>query len=147
MAASSHQTDRSALVAARFGARAAQYDEHALLQRACAEGLAAFIDGHGGLPAQGLVAEIGCGTGLLSRLLAPRAQRYLTTDIAPEMVARCRQRLVDAPHAAFAVMDGETPAFSEAPAAIVSNLAAQWFGNPVAGLRRLARSRPCACRR
>jgi malonyl-CoA O-methyltransferase len=129
-------------VARRFGARAAQYDEHALLQRASAEGLAAFIDEHGGLPARGLIAEVGCGTGLLASLLAPGAERYLATDIAPEMAERCRAKLAHLPHAACAVMDGQRPAFAEPPAALVSNLAAQWFADPVAGLRRLAESAP-----
>lgn len=129
---------RSELVAKRFGARAAQYDEHALLQRESAGRLAAFIAANGGLPAQGLVAEIGCGTGLLTTQLAPLCQRYLATDIAPEMLERCRTRLGQLPQLSFAVQDGEQPAFAEAPAAMVSNLAAQWFQDPVAGLCRLA---------
>jgi SAM-dependent methyltransferase len=132
----------STLVAKRFGARAAQYDEHALLQRQAATRLAEFIKANGGLPASGLVTEIGCGTGLLAELIAPDAERYLATDIAPEMLERCRQRLADLPHAGFAVQDGETAAFDEPPAAIVSNLAAQWFQDPVEGLRRLAGQTP-----
>ncbi len=129
---------RSELVAKRFGARAAQYDEHALLQRESAAGLASFIAANGGLPTQGLVAEIGCGTGLLTSLLAPGTERYLATDIAPEMLARCRERLGHLPQLSFSVQDGERASFAEAPAAVVSNLAAQWFQDPVAGLCRLA---------
>jgi len=128
----------SALVAKRFGARAAQYDEHALLQREAASQLTAFLKANDALPASGLVVEIGCGTGLLAELIAQDAERYLATDIAPEMLERCRLRLADLPHASFAVEDGETATFAEPPAAIVSNLAAQWFQNPVQGLRRLA---------
>jgi malonyl-CoA O-methyltransferase len=134
---------RSELVAMRFGARAAQYDEHAQLQRESAAGLAAFIAANGGLPAQGLVTEIGCGTGLLTAQLASKCQRYLATDIAPEMLEHCRSRLGHLPQLSFAVQDGEQAAFAEAPAAIVSNLAAQWFLDPVAGLCRLARQTPC----
>lgn len=129
----------SALVAKCFGACAAKYDEHALLQRQAATQLAAFIKANGGLPASGLVAEIGCGTGLLAELIAQDAERYLATDIAPEMLERCRQRLADLPGVSFAVQDGEVAAFHEPPAAIVSNLAAQWFQDPVEGLGRLAR--------
>lgn len=128
----------SALVAKRFGARAAQYDEHALLQGEAAARLAAFIEASGGLPTIGLVAEIGCGTGLLAERLARGAERYLATDIAPEMLERCRMRLDGLPHVSFAVQDGEQAVFAEPHAAIVSNLAAQWFQNPVEGLRRLA---------
>lgn len=134
---------RSAQIARRFGARAARYDEHALLQREAASTLAGFIAANGGLPGPGLVAEVGCGTGLLSGLLAPAAQRYLATDIAPEMLERCRERIGRLPHASFAVLDGERQDFPEAPAAVVSNLAAQWFGDPVAGLARLALASPC----
>lgn len=134
---------RSAQIARRFGARAAQYDEHALLQRQTAQTLADFIAHNGGLPRQGLVAEIGCGTGFLSHLLAQKSQRFLATDIAPEMLARCKRRIGDLEHAAFAVMNGETPDFQESPAAVVSNLAAQWFEDPVAGLARLALCTPC----
>ncbi|MGE4264186.1 MAG: methyltransferase domain-containing protein [Desulfovibrio sp.] len=132
----------SELVAKRFGARAAQYDEHALLQRQAATRLAAFIGANGGLPASGLVTEIGCGTGLLAELIAPDAERYLATDIASEMLERCRLRLADLPHASFAVRNGEAAVFDEPPAAIVSNLAAQWFLNPVEGLRHLAGQTP-----
>ncbi len=135
-------TDRSALVAKRFGARAGQYDEHALLQRESAATLAAFIASLGGLPPAGLVAEIGCGTGLLAELLAPKAERYLATDIAPEMLERCRLRLHGRAGAGVALMDGQRPAFAQPPAAIVSNLAAQWFVDPVAGLERLAGQTP-----
>jgi malonyl-CoA O-methyltransferase len=131
------------MVARRFGARAAQYDKHALLQRECALQLALFIETHGGLPPQGLVVEIGCGTGLLAAHLAEQTERYLATDIAPEMLTRCRARLGHLPQIAFAVRDGEGASFSESPAAIVSNLAAQWFRNPVAGLLHLAQRTPC----
>jgi malonyl-CoA O-methyltransferase len=132
------KSSRSELVAKRFGARAAQYDEHALLQRESAARLAALIGAHGGLPATGLVAEIGCGTGLLTSLLSPSAESYLATDIAPEMLARCRERLGHLPQLSFDVQDGEQICFASPPAAIVTNLTAQWFQNPVAGLCRLA---------
>jgi len=125
-------------VARRFGARAAQYDRHALLQRLTAQQLAGFIEEGGALPSSGLVAEIGCGTGLLSALLAPKAQRYLATDIAPEMLDRCQERLKTLPQAEFRVLNGEDARFSESPALIVSNLTAQWFREPVSGLAHLA---------
>ncbi|MHC1751730.1 methyltransferase domain-containing protein [Humidesulfovibrio sp.] len=137
---------RVELVARRFGARAAHYDEHALLQREAAANLVAFIEETGGLGPDlkpGLVVEIGCGTGLLSERLAPLAGRYLATDIAPEMLERCRQRLGQLPQASFAVADGESITFDEPPAAIVTNLAAQWFVDPVAGLLRLAGHTAC----
>lgn len=145
-------------VARRFGARAAGYDDAAMLQRMTADHLAAFIAASGGLPGAGLVAEIGCGTGLLTTLLAGRTERYLATDISPEMLERCRAKLAalaaeaptnsnkpdedDAPEIRFSVLNGEGACFAEPPAAIVSNMAAQWFRDPVVGLTHLAGQTP-----
>ncbi len=132
-------------IARRFGARAESYEEHARLQAACAARLADFIRDTGGLP-QGQVAEIGCGTGLLTRLLAPQlsdgARPWLATDIAPAMLERCRERLAGTPNLSFALMDGQRAAFATPPAAIVSNLTAQWFDDPADGLAHLARQTP-----
>jgi len=153
-------------VARRFGARAAGYDEHAVLQRQTAERLAAFVLAHGGLPEpvsqpepaedraaalpreaaeeqpDALVAEIGCGTGLLTSLLAGRVARYLATDIAPEMLERCRAKLSDQANIEFSVLNGEGACFAEEPWSIVSNLAAQWFRDPISGLTHLAGQTP-----
>jgi malonyl-CoA O-methyltransferase len=103
-----------------------------------AQRLAAFIAETGGLP-EGPVAEVGCGTGLLTRLLADGTRDWLATDLAPEMLERCRSALSGTPRLSFAVMDGQHPSFTVPPAAIVSNLAAQWFDDPAAGLLALAK--------
>lgn len=135
-------TERAHAIARRFGARAARYDEHALLQRVCAQGLAGRIAARGGLPGQGRIVEIGCGTGLLSELLAPSTNDYLATDLAPAMVERCRQRLGHLPQVRFKVLNGEGVQLSPAPSAIVTNLTAQWFTDPAAGLAALAMQTP-----
>ncbi len=148
---------RTLAVAQSFGRRAGDYSRHAHLQQHTAQALAAFVRAHGGLPAhknndeehseQGPVVEIGCGTGLLTELLHQPGQPYLATDLAPEMLAQCRARLGEQ-HGEqrkglrFAVLDGQTAAFAAPPAAIVSNLACQWFADPVAGLARLAQQTP-----
>jgi len=153
-------------VARRFGARAAGYDEHAVLQRQTAERLADFVLSRSGLPEAispkepaeeraaarpweapeeqpgALVAEIGCGTGLLTTLLAGRAARYLATDIAPEMLECCRAKLSTQTNIEFSVLNGEGACFAEEPTAIVSNLAAQWFRDPISGLAHLAGQTP-----
>lgn len=134
--------DRSSLIARRFGARAETYHEHAQLQRLAARELARFVDACGGLPERGLVAEVGCGTGLLTELLAPRAEQYLATDIAPEMLKACQARLTGMGHIRYDCRDGETAPFPETPLALVSNLAAQWFRDPVGGLVRLSTLAP-----
>ena len=55
------------------------------------------------------------------------------------MLERCRQRLAGVPGLSFALMDGQRAVFARPPAAIVSNLTAQWFDDPAASLARLAR--------
>ena len=129
---------RTQAVARSFGRRAKEYIRHAHLQRHAAEGLADFLRQSGGLPETGLVAEIGCGTGLLTELLATPGRPYLATDLSPEMLDQCRARLGQRPDLSFAVLDGQKAVFAPAPAAIVSNLTCQWFADPVAGIARLA---------
>lgn len=123
-------------VAQRFGRRARDYERNAHLQRLCAEALAAFIQAQE-LP-RGPVAEIGCGTGLLTRLLATGEFPYLATDISPDMVAACRARTGDIPGMAYAVLDGQQARFEQTPALIVSNLTFQWFADPPRGIAALA---------
>jgi malonyl-CoA O-methyltransferase len=124
-----------------FGARATDYDRRADLQRHAAARLAGLLVETESLPRRGLVAEIGCGTGLLTELLAPglAAGQWLATDIAPEMLAACRAKLGGLTRLSFAVLDGERPVFAKRPAAIVSNMALQWLGDPPAAVARLAR--------
>lgn len=141
-------------VALRFGRRAKEYERHALLQREAAQTLADFsaecIKAQAGLPCPGPVVEIGCGTGLftglltamLTKKLGEAARPYLATDIAPEMVAACRARFAQTPGLGFAVLDGQTARFAAPPAAIVSNLAFQWFAQPARDIARLASQTP-----
>lgn len=140
--ASAEATARARAVAQRFGRRARDYARHAHLQRRAAETLDAFIAAQGGLPDAGRVLEVGCGTGLLTRLLHRPGRDYLATDLSPAMLAQARQELGERPGLAFAVLDGERAALPSPPAAIVSNLACQWFGDPVAGIVRLAGQTP-----
>jgi len=126
-------------IAARFGAAHADYEAHADIQRQAAAQLAARVRKLA-LPPQPRVLEIGCGTGHLTRQLAPAiGGDWLVTDLAPAMVAACRRHCSEAGVAAhFATLDGEHP---NLPAAsfdlIVSSLAAQWFEDLPAALARL----------
>lgn len=128
-------------VAGHFGRMAAQYDRHADLQRLAARRLAALLLAQGCVPPGGVVAEIGCGTGLLTELLAPRlAHRlWLASDASLEMLAACRAKLGADPRLAFAVLDGENAALIARPDAIVSGLALQWLVDPLAAIARFAR--------
>lgn len=61
------------------------------------------------------VLDVGCGTGFLALLLAERGHRVTGSDLAPEMVARAREKARDAGLAAtFVVGDAETPDFPAA---------------------------------
>ncbi len=124
---------RKEAVAAAFGAAAASYDAHAGLQQRVAESLAARIAALP-LPAAPRVLEIGCGTGFLSRALAPRlpGARWLITDLAEPMVRECRRSFPG--EAAFLVMDGERPCLAGGFDLICASLALQWFGDIGAAL-------------
>lgn len=125
---------------ARAFDRADAYDGHAHVQARVAAGLAEAIAGQP-LARRPRVLEIGCGTGLLSAALRERVAigEMLVTDIAPHMVARCRDRLGDAPGLHFSVMDGERPCVAPGFDLIASSLAAQWFEDLPGALSRLAR--------
>ena len=136
-------------VAARFDSAAATYDNHSTVQRHAAARLASLI-ATASLPPRPRVLEIGCGTGHLTERLAchlPGAH-ILATDIAPAMVAACRQRLAHHPRIEFAVMDACRPhqlggSGSRRPASadffdlICANLAVQWFADLPAALAGL----------
>lgn len=123
-------------VAQRFGRAAASYDAHSGVQRHAAQHLADLIAA-APLPQGPQILEIGCGTGHLTQLLARRIATadFLATDIAPAMVAACRERL---PQLRYAVMDGERPAVAGGFDLVCANLAAQWFGDLGATIARLA---------
>lgn len=125
-------------VARRFAAAATRYDASARVQAriatAMAERLAACD-----LPDGARVLEIGCGTGLLtaaSLTRLPRVRHWLATDIAPGMVAACRDRLSGEPRLSVAAMDGEGPATTGPFDLICSTLALQWFPDAGAALSR-----------
>jgi malonyl-CoA O-methyltransferase len=131
--------NRNRAVARRFGARAADYDAHAGLQRDVAGKLASLFPDL----RQPSVLEIGCGTGFLTQHLVQACPggEFLITDIAPEMVARCRATLGERGDSSlsFAVMDGEAPDRSGPFDLIASSMTLQWFGDPLKGLERLNR--------
>lgn len=117
-----------ARVAARFDAVASHYAEASDLQRGAAAELTRRIRSLG-LPHDPRVLEIGCGTGHLTGMLQPQLKgSWVVTDISPQMVLACGTRNSGRAH--YAVMDGERPAFRSCTFdLIVSNFAAQWFGD------------------
>jgi malonyl-CoA O-methyltransferase len=115
-------------VAARFSDAAQRYEQAAHVQKAAAARFDAWLARQiAAEPAS--IVEIGCGTGLLTRLLHrryPRARLH-ATDLAPAMVAACRAGLADASNLAFSVCDGRDARFDPAPDWVVSAMCFQWF--------------------
>jgi len=107
---------------------ARNYDRHAIVQRAVAEGLAQRILALD-LPAQPRVLEIGCGTGFLGAGLIGRLNHahYWMTDIAPGMLDRARTRFAGCANISFAQMDGARPTIEGPFDLICSSLAMQWI--------------------
>lgn len=120
-------------IAARFGARAQDYDAHAGLQRRIAGRLVSFLPT---LQAPDIL-EVGCGTGFLTGQLFQRYEsaRFLITDLSSEMVALCSQ--LQPGRAEFRVMDAEAPDCEGHFDLIATSMTLQWFLDPVAGLARL----------
>jgi malonyl-CoA O-methyltransferase len=130
---------RSAEIAARFGARAESYEQHAGLQRAVADHLARLLPDL----ERPSVLELGCGTGLFSRHLVKRYPegRFILTDAAPAMIAECRRNLakLGASRISYEVMDaGEAGGHAELDL-IAASMTLHWLPDPIAALSRLRR--------
>lgn len=131
-------------IGAAFSA-ASEYDRHARVQHRVARELAARIAALP-LPNRPRILEIGCGTGFLTEAVIAQGIEadWLITDISPEMVQRCRQRVGETENRRFAVLDGE---FGEPEGSseqggggydlICSSLALQWFENQDSALSRI----------
>jgi malonyl-CoA O-methyltransferase len=115
-------------VAQRFAAAAQDYEQHADIQKQAAELFDAWL-AQQDLPVPARIAEIGCGTGFLTRLLHRRfpAADLLATDLAPAMVESCRAALPLSARLRYRVCDGRETVFDPVPDWIVSAMCFQWF--------------------
>ena len=127
----------SGAVAKGFSAAANQYERWAEPQRRAAEALLQFLPEK--LP-EGLILDIGCGTGLLTARLHARypQARLLGVDIAPGMLQACRARWRTEPPLEFVEADAGH-FVPEGPCALIgSNCTFQWLPDPAGAIRRLA---------
>ena len=129
---------RSAEVAARFGSIASSYEESADLQQRVALRLSCLLPDVPGPR----VLELGCGTGLLSRLLVTRYVHgdFILTDAAPAMIRQCRRNLdgLDV-KVTYEVMDAGRPGGHDKFDLIVTSMMLHWLRDPAASLERLSR--------
>lgn len=133
-------SDRTAAIASAFGS-ARDYDRHAHVQRRAAEALADRIAALG-LESPRLL-EFGCGTGFLTDALIRKGMGgpWLVTDLAADMVERCRSRMAGRGDLTFAVLDvarGE-PHGHGAFDVVTASLAAQWLGDLDGAVGRMLR--------
>lgn len=115
---------RSCPVAARFSAAANSYDE-SYVQRTVAQRLMQMV---GDRESPSAILEVGCGTGIMTRLLCERFPNaeIQAIDVAEAMVARAQQQLADNPRATCSVADIRALAIDRAFPLIVSSSALHW---------------------
>lgn len=129
--------DKSA-VARRFNRSAGSYDSHCRMQRRMARRLMDLLERRAAHPES--ILELGCGTGVLTALLAARypAASLLAVDIAELMIDVARDR-VTGDLVRFEVADAEEMPVDRAGFdLIVSNATIQWFDRPRRTVERLA---------
>ncbi len=123
-------------IARRFEAAAATYEQASPIQRRIAEALALDIAATG-LATGGRVLELGCGTGHLTRALAPRLEPrlWIASDLAPGMLTALRAGLRH-PALTTAVIDAARPALAPGFDLVCSSLTLQWLPDPAAVVDR-----------
>jgi len=128
---------RTCPVAARFSAAAGSYDE-SYVQRTVAQRLMAVV---GERESPSTILEVGCGTGILTRLLCERfpTAEIQAIDVAEAMIARAREQSMENPRVTCSVSDIRTFASERAFSLIVSSSALHWAVPLPATLRKLAR--------
>ncbi len=131
-----------ARVGENFSRSASTYDCHAEEQCAGAATLAKCAAECAENLVEGPVLEIGCGTGFLSASLAEifPERRLELTDLAPAMIAHCRQKMateVSHPDLHYRVLDGEQLASEGCYALICASFVIHWFADLCAGLQQL----------
>ena len=122
-------------IAGSFSEHSGSYDQYSLLQEKSAGFLLEIIRQCQNRLPLGPVLEVGCGSGLLSSILAEMFVKMDLDllDIAPGMLLQCRKNLeqngCQHPSINFIEMDAETISKKGHYALIVSGLTVQWFAH------------------
>ncbi|MCK4851740.1 MAG: methyltransferase domain-containing protein [Candidatus Omnitrophica bacterium] len=125
------------LITRNFSRNAPHYDRHSGIQAGCARRLMELIRGE----RFHRVLEIGCGTGIYTRLLReeyPDAE-ITAVDISEAMVNTAGEKLRGM-GLRLMVADGEHLPLGRGFDLITSNASFQWFEDPDAGIRRFSRA-------
>ena len=118
-------------VAENFSSAAAAYESAAIAQSAIAANLVRRLPERGGIER---IADLGCGTGVLAKLLFERypAAAYSGLDMAPGMIAICRTSFSGCGKADFRICDiEERDAVIPGCSLVICSCAVQWLHRPV----------------
>ncbi|RKY42765.1 MAG: malonyl-[acyl-carrier protein] O-methyltransferase BioC [Candidatus Makaraimicrobium thalassicum] len=112
------------IINGNFSKNAKSYDDHAAVQSRCAERLIELIRGE----RFSRILEIGCGTGIYTRLLRDKYgdAEMTALDISEDMIGVARKKF-PAGDVSFRVADGEQMAMDGKADLITSNASFQWF--------------------
>ncbi|MFH1665215.1 MAG: malonyl-ACP O-methyltransferase BioC [Candidatus Omnitrophota bacterium] len=112
------------IIMGNFSRNAASYDDHASIQRRCADEIMTLL----GDNRFSSILEIGCGTGSYTKLLRDRYPdaKITAIDISKEMVDIARKKYA-ADNIQFKICDGEHIEITEKYDLITSNASFQWF--------------------
>lgn len=127
-------------IARNFGRSAQTYHQRAEIQRKVADGLVASLRPWKDILPPGPILEVGCGTGFLTgNMINEFPERdFVITDASAEMVQFAKEQLGEDRNRSFKVLNVDEIEETESKyACIVSNFAAQWFGDTAVGLEKL----------
>jgi ubiquinone/menaquinone biosynthesis C-methylase UbiE len=117
-------------IAGSFGLKASRYGEHALIQTVLLKRLLAMIADNG--PPTGIWADIGCGSGVLARLVRQRRMESMTLigmDLACESVRCFREGAEKGSHGIVGDIDA-LPFKPESLSGMVMASVLQWIVQP-----------------
>lgn len=119
-----------------FSKAARHYDNHAHVQRQSANDL---LDACDNLSQAKRVLDIGCGTGVLSKLCAQLPELWINLDISADMLKQSRQHTTEHFTSALCADANALPLADKSIDTVVSNMALQWCHAPETCLQEIYR--------